>query len=85
MQLTYRSPRASSKQRRSCSSRFHSSVRSAAGPRLTRAVRLQGTKEKEAKKLIEESSLKIFAFDGLDEAASKAVELSKSDNAPAPA
>ncbi|KAA1084334.1 hypothetical protein PGT21_024757 [Puccinia graminis f. sp. tritici] len=37
-------------------------------------VRLQGTKEKEAKKLIKESKMKIFAFDGLDEAASKAVE-----------
>ncbi|PWN47921.1 putative beta-succinyl CoA synthetase precursor [Violaceomyces palustris] len=36
-------------------------------------VRLQGTKEKEAKKLIKDSGLKIFAFDGLDEAAAKAV------------
>jgi len=55
-------------------------------------VRLQGTKEAEAKqcvleyicclcsinyvslRLIKESGLKIFAFDGLDEAAEKAVE-----------
>ncbi|KAH8927415.1 putative succinate-CoA ligase [Atractiella rhizophila] len=36
-------------------------------------VRLQGTKEMEAKKMINESSLKIFAFDGLDEGAEKAV------------
>jgi len=57
-------------------------------------VRLQGTKEPEAKKsvwifspcrliltmflrLIEESGLKIFAFDGLDEAAAKAVEVAR--------
>ena len=58
-------------------------------------VRLQGTKEAEAKqyvtlrvcsffltstlctsfRLIRESGLKIFAFDGLDEAAEKAVEV----------
>ncbi|MBW0475654.1 hypothetical protein O181_015369 [Austropuccinia psidii MF-1] len=37
-------------------------------------VRLQGTKEQEAKQLIKQSKLKIFAFDGLDEAASKAVQ-----------
>ncbi|KAK9894654.1 succinyl-CoA synthetase beta chain SSC-beta [Cystobasidium minutum MCA 4210] len=37
-------------------------------------VRLQGTKEAEAKKLIKESGLAIFPFDGLDEAAAKAVE-----------
>jgi succinyl-CoA synthetase beta subunit len=30
-------------------------------------VRLQGTKEVEAKKLIKESGMKIFSFDGLDE------------------
>ncbi|KIJ45755.1 hypothetical protein M422DRAFT_29825 [Sphaerobolus stellatus SS14] len=40
-------------------------------------VRLQGTKEPEAKKLIQESGLKIFAFDGLDEAAAKAVEVAR--------
>jgi len=30
-------------------------------------VRLQGTKETEAKKLIQESGMKIFSYDGLDE------------------
>ncbi|KAL9940879.1 hypothetical protein V8E36_000367 [Tilletia maclaganii] len=43
-------------------------------------VRLQGTKEKEAKELIRESKLSIFAFDGLDEAAAKAVEAAKTGN-----
>ncbi|ORX41153.1 hypothetical protein BD324DRAFT_613434 [Kockovaella imperatae] len=41
-------------------------------------VRLQGTKEKEAKQMIKESGLKIYPFDGLDEAAAKAVEMAKS-------
>lgn len=36
-------------------------------------VRLQGTKEGEAKAMIKESGLKIFPFDGLDEAAKAAV------------
>ncbi|KAJ9105990.1 Succinate--CoA ligase [ADP-forming] subunit beta, mitochondrial [Naganishia cerealis] len=40
-------------------------------------VRLQGTKEAEAKKMINESGLKIYPFDGLDEAAAKAVEMAK--------
>jgi succinyl-CoA synthetase beta subunit len=57
-------------------------------------VRLQGTKEAEAKKcvfslstlvlnvliqcrMIKESGLKIYAYDGLDEAAAKAVEMAK--------
>lgn len=40
-------------------------------------VRLQGTKEEEAKSILRNSGLKILAFDGLDEAASKAVEVSK--------
>lgn len=40
-------------------------------------VRLQGTKEVEAKKMIKESGLKIYPFDILDEAAAKAVELAK--------
>lgn len=40
-------------------------------------VRLQGTHEKEAKELIRSSNLKIFAYDGLDEAAAKAVESAK--------
>jgi len=43
--------------------------------RVPLVVRLQGNKEKEAKKLIEESGLKIYAFDGMDEAAAKAAEL----------
>jgi len=37
-------------------------------------VRLQGTKEAEAKQMIKDSKMKIFAFDDLDEAAAKAVE-----------
>ncbi|WVQ86029.1 hypothetical protein IAT38_008197 [Cryptococcus sp. DSM 104549] len=40
-------------------------------------VRLQGTKEAEAKKMIKESGLAIFPFDGLDEAAAKAVEAAR--------
>jgi len=40
-------------------------------------VRLQGTKEHEAKQLIKESGLEIYPFDGLDEAAAKAVELGR--------
>ncbi|KAI9188954.1 succinate--CoA ligase beta chain [Blastocladiella emersonii ATCC 22665] len=40
-------------------------------------VRLQGTKVDEAKKLIRESGLKIVSEDDLDEAAKKAVALSK--------
>ena len=40
-------------------------------------VRLQGTKEGEAKKLIKESGLKIFAFDDLDKAAQAAVDAAK--------
>ncbi|WFD21272.1 hypothetical protein MCAP1_003533 [Malassezia caprae] len=38
-------------------------------------VRLQGTKEQEAKKLIRESGMTISAFDDLDAAARKAVEV----------
>ncbi|ORY90864.1 putative succinate-CoA ligase [Leucosporidium creatinivorum] len=41
-------------------------------------VRLQGTKEAEAKKLIQESGMKIFAYDGLDEAATAAVKAASS-------
>lgn len=33
-------------------------------------VRLQGTKEAEAKKLIKDSGMKIFSYDGLDEGTS---------------
>lgn len=40
-------------------------------------VRLQGTKEVEAKQLIKESGLDIYAFDGLDEGSAKAVELAR--------
>lgn len=43
-------------------------------------VRLQGTKEQEAKELIRESGLKISAFDDLDEAARKAVEVAAAGN-----
>ncbi|KAJ8296439.1 Succinate--CoA ligase [ADP-forming] subunit beta, hydrogenosomal [Rhodotorula toruloides] len=37
-------------------------------------VRLQGTKEQEAKELIRNSKMKIFAYDNLDEAAAAAVK-----------
>ncbi|KAL0950846.1 hypothetical protein HGRIS_007604 [Hohenbuehelia grisea] len=40
-------------------------------------VRLKGTKEQEAKKMIKDSGLKIIAFDSLDEAAERAVELAR--------
>jgi len=56
--------------------------------RVPLVVRLQGTKEAEAKALIKESGLKIYAYDDLDEAAAKAVELgnagksTKAANAP---
>lgn len=46
--------------------------------RVPLVVRLKGNKEMEAKELIRESGLKIYAFDELDEAASKAVELGRS-------
>jgi len=45
--------------------------------RVPLIVRLQGNKEHEAKRLIKESGLKIYAFDDLDEAAAKAVELGR--------
>lgn len=38
-------------------------------------VRLKGTKEVEAKQMIKDSGLKIIAFDSLDDAAEKAVQL----------
>ncbi|KAL7409990.1 succinyl-CoA synthetase beta chain SSC-beta [Mrakia frigida] len=38
-------------------------------------VRLQGTKAEEAKEMIKQSGLKIYPYDGLDEAAAKAVEM----------
>lgn len=37
-------------------------------------VRLQGTKEAEAKHLIEESKMKIYSYDNLDDAAAAAVK-----------
>ena len=40
-------------------------------------VRLKGTADTEAKEMIKQSGLKIYPFDGLDEAAAKAVELAK--------
>jgi succinyl-CoA synthetase beta subunit len=40
-------------------------------------VRLQGTEVTKAKKMIKESGLKIFSIDDLDEAAAKAVAMSK--------
>lgn len=43
-------------------------------------VRLQGTKEKEAKELIRQSSLKIQAYNDLDEAARAAVEAAAKNN-----
>ncbi|KAG8932813.1 Succinate--CoA ligase [ADP-forming] subunit beta, mitochondrial [Tulasnella sp. 418] len=48
--------------------------------RVPLIVRLKGNKEAEAKELIRESGLKIYAFDGLDEAAAKAVELGRSSS-----
>ncbi|KAG8833598.1 succinate--CoA ligase beta chain [Serendipita sp. 399] len=46
--------------------------------RVPLVVRLKGNKEPEAKELIRQSGLKIYAFDELDEAAAKAVELGRS-------
>ncbi|KAF2435094.1 succinyl-CoA ligase-like protein subunit alpha [Tothia fuscella] len=40
-------------------------------------VRIRGTNEKEAQKLIADSGLKLFAFDDFEEAAAKVVELSQ--------
>ncbi|KAI8893776.1 hypothetical protein BC833DRAFT_615910 [Globomyces pollinis-pini] len=47
------------------------------GLELPLIVRLQGTEVEAAKKLIQESGLKIFSIDDLDEAASKAVKMSE--------
>ncbi|KAH9075781.1 succinate-CoA ligase [Lactarius deliciosus] len=41
-------------------------------------VRLKGTKEVEAKEMIRQSGLKIIPFDGLDDAAERAVQLASS-------
>lgn len=40
-------------------------------------VRIRGTNEKEGQAVIRESGLPLFAFDGFEEAAAKAVELSR--------
>ncbi|KAI9348787.1 ATP-grasp domain-containing protein [Zopfochytrium polystomum] len=47
------------------------------GLNLPLVVRLQGTEVDAAKKLIAESGLRMFSIDDLDEAASKAVQMSK--------
>ncbi|KAJ6458065.1 succinyl-CoA ligase subunit alpha [Mycena vitilis] len=40
-------------------------------------VRIRGTNEEEGQRILAESGLKIFAFDGFDEAAAKCVELAR--------
>ncbi|GME33992.1 Succinyl-synthetase alpha subunit [Neofusicoccum parvum] len=40
-------------------------------------VRLRGTNEEEGQKIVAESGLKVFAYDGFDEAAAKCVELAR--------
>lgn len=47
------------------------------GLKLPLIVRLQGTEVDAAKKLIQESGLRIYSIDDLDEAAAKAVKLSE--------
>lgn len=47
------------------------------GLKIPLIVRLQGTEADAAKKLIRESGLRMFSIDDLDEAAQKAVKLSK--------
>lgn len=49
--------------------------------RVPLVVRLKGNKEMEAKELIRQSGLKIYAFDELDDAAAKAVELGRTASA----
>lgn len=49
--------------------------------RVPLVVRLKGNKEAEAKELIRESGLKIYAFDELDDAAERAVQLGHSATA----
>ncbi|KAJ7630626.1 succinyl-CoA synthetase beta chain SSC-beta [Roridomyces roridus] len=48
------------------------------GLKIPLVVRLKGTMEKEAKEMIKESGLKIIAFDSLDDAAERAVQLASS-------
>ncbi|KAJ7626964.1 beta subunit of succinyl-CoA synthetase, partial [Roridomyces roridus] len=40
-------------------------------------VRIRGTNEEEGRRILEESGLNIWAFDGFDEAAAKCVELAR--------
>ena len=47
------------------------------GLKLPLIVRLQGTQVEAAKKLIQESGLRIYSIDDLDEAAAKAVKMSE--------
>jgi succinyl-CoA synthetase alpha subunit len=47
------------------------------GVRVPVVVRIRGTNEEEGQKIIAESGLPLFAFDGFEEAAAKAIELSK--------
>lgn len=47
-------------------------------PRVPVVVRIRGTNEKEGQRMIAESGLPLYAFDDFEEAASKAIELSKS-------
>ncbi len=46
-------------------------------PRVPVVVRIRGTNEKEGQKLIAESGLPLYAFDDFEEAARKAIELSR--------
>ncbi|KAJ7753513.1 succinyl-CoA ligase subunit alpha [Mycena metata] len=43
-------------------------------------VRIRGTNEAEGQRILADSGLKIFAFDGFDEAAAKCVELARSNS-----
>ncbi|KAJ7024675.1 succinyl-CoA synthetase-like protein [Mycena alexandri] len=43
-------------------------------------VRIRGTNEAEGQRILADSGLKIFAFDGFDEAAAKCVELARSNH-----
>ena len=46
-------------------------------PRVPVVVRIRGTNEKEGQRIIAESGLPLFAFDDFEEAAAKAIELSR--------
>lgn len=47
------------------------------GVQVPVVVRIRGTNEEEGQRIIAESGLPLFAFDGFEEAAAKAIELSK--------